>query len=309
MTTLSWDETTKRLFKTGLDRGVLYIEDNRGVSWSGLVSIEESIDENTITTYLDGAKVAERYSKSDFKATITAFTFPDEFIQYQGIDYIEDSGMSISGQTASTFCLAYRTLIGNDIEGSEFGYQIHILYNLVAEVKDFMYSTISSNPEAVTFSWTISGTPAFVSDFYPTSHVIIDSRFISADLLVFIEDLLYGVARPTSSILPAEVNNQKPTKTILSAEILDDFDYYEEIEPYQIIPNEFNATLPDLETLTSLVTYFDPKRIQENSETGFSTLSSGYGDITNTKVDGVFQLLPKTRLVPVYKDIYYTLEP
>lgn len=308
MALISWDETTKHLFNAGLNQGVLYGEENKGVSWNGLISIDETANENTTTTHLDGLKVATQHSKSDFQATLTAFTFPDEFLAYQGIDFVENSGMIITGQTSNTFCLSYKTLVGNDVEGTEFGYQIHILYNLVAEPQDVSYSTISSNVSPTTFSWKLSGTPSFIPDFHPTSHIIIDSRYIDDAVLVLIEDFLYGVENREFVIQPAEINEVDNSDSLLSASVSDEVEWDPYIEVCEVSSKQFDATLPPLDMLTRIVKNFDPKLIQPDNVTGFASFIPGYGDITNTYIDGVFEILPRTRLVPVYKGQYYALE-
>lgn len=267
MSKLVWDEVEKRYFETGLDRGVLYLTDGLGVSWNGLISVEETLDEIDLTAYLDGVKLDRVNKESEFKATLVAYTYPDEFEPHQGLENFDDSGMRVTGQKPLSFALAYRTLVGNDTLSTEYGYQIHILYNLTASLQDVGYQTYSSQPEALNFTWSLVGTPSLVDGFSPTGHIIIDSRFIDETVLLFIEDTIYGVPDQTS------VSN-----------------------------------LPSLDSLTSSVQHFSPKTIIPDYDSGFSSFIEGYGDLTNTKVDGIFQSLPRTKLVSTLNSRYYTLE-
>ncbi len=267
MSKLVWDEIEKRYFETGLDQGVLYLSDGVGVSWNGLISIEESLEETDVTLYLDGVKLDRIGKEGEFKATLVAFTYPDEFLPYQGLENFDDSGMLLTGQKPLSFNLSYRTLVGNDTLSTDYGYQIHILYNLTASLQDHNYETYSSQPNALNFTWSLTGTPSVVDGFTPTAHVIIDSRFIDETILLFIEDTLYGV------------DNQEAV-----------------------------SMLPSLDVLTSLVQHFSPKSITPDYISGFSSFVEGYGDLTETGIDGLFQSLPRTRLVTTMNSRYYTLD-
>lgn len=204
MTDIIWDEIEKRLYEIGIDHGVLYLVDSVGIPWNGLVSIEEIFDEVKFTTYLDGVKVFDIYSSGDFQATLKAFTYPDEFLIYQGVETFDNSGLTVTGQDALTFNLSYRTLVGNDVSGTEYGYQIHLLYNLMAVAQDIDYNTHSLSPDISDFSWNIIGTPERVDQFQPTAHVIINSQYISIIpyLLVWLEDILYGTDTTIACLPP-----------------------------------------------------------------------------------------------------------
>lgn len=309
MANIIWDEQEKRLFEKGLDRGVLYLSDSTGFPWNGLISIDESFDEALSETYLDGTKVSDLYSPSDFKATLTAFTYPDEFLPYQGVELFDSSGMSVTAQDFLTFGLSYRTLIGNDTLGLEYGYQIHILYNLTAVPQDLDYETYSSNPNVSNFKWSITSVPSPVEGFRPTVHVLIDSRFVVGYLMMFVEDTLYGFDRPEPIIKPAEIyTNDDLTPPILSADLNSDYDWYDYIEPADVRERSVSSTLPVLDDFTWVLRLFDPKSIVPNYDSGFSSLVTGYGDVTPSKIDGLFRKLPRTNLVPVFKDKYYVLE-
>lgn len=217
MSRIVWDETGKKFYETGIDRGVLFpIAANgtypAGVAWNGLVSVTESpsgAEANAI--YADNIKYLSLQSAEEFGGTIEAYTYPDEFAECDGSAELVP-GVTIAQQPRKTFGLAYRTILGNDVENDSYGYKLHLIYGCLAAPSEKTYQTINDSPEANTFSWEISTTPVPVTGFKPTATIVIDSTLVDpADLAAF-EDILYGkdaiVARMP---LPDEV------KTLLTA--------------------------------------------------------------------------------------------
>lgn len=211
MAVLTWDEVGDRLYETGVDHGVLYIPDesgvyDNGVAWNGLVTVTETPSgAEANPQYADNIKYLNLYSAEEFGATIEAFTYPDEFAVFDGIAYPE-AGVAVAQQARRTFGLSYRTLIGNDIDGTDYGYKLHLLYGLTASPSEKAYTTINDSPEAITFSWEVSSLPVPVTDLRPTSVITIDSTKVDASALAALEDLLYGdVSNDPSLPSPDEV--------------------------------------------------------------------------------------------------------
>lgn len=206
MAVLTWDSLGERFYETGVDRGVLYIPDETGVyadgyAWNGLTSVTESPSGAESTPqYADNMKYLNLVSAEEFSATVEAFTYPDEFGQCDG-SASPSAGVQIGQQKRQMFGLSYRTRIGNDVDGSDLGYKIHLVYGAQAAPTEKAYSTINDSPEAITFSWEISTTPMEVTGYKPTSVVTVDSTLVDADMLKDLEDLLYGTAA-TSATLP-----------------------------------------------------------------------------------------------------------
>lgn len=205
---LAWDQAGERLYETGVDRGVLYIPDvagvfNDGVAWNGLTNVSESpTGADTNPQYADNIKYLNLVAKEDFEATVEAFTYPDEFAQFDGAAEIQP-GVQIGQQTRTAFGLCYRTLIGNDLEGTDLGYKLHIVYNALAAPTEKAYETVNESPEAITFSWELTTTPVAVAGFKPTASVVIDSTKVEAADLTALEDILYGEdVGPTQPRLP-----------------------------------------------------------------------------------------------------------
>jgi hypothetical protein len=192
MTKLLWDQMGERLFETGLDHGVLYLPNDAGVAWNGLVSVEEDLGDDTSTaSYIDGIKYLDYPSFGDFAATLTAYTYPDEFLAFEGVTALSD-GLYVDGQTSNRFGLSYRTLIGNDVAGDAFGYKIHLIYNLTATPQPVDYETLNDSPNPVEFTWSITAVPTKVPGFRPTAHLIFDSRYLDPTILAALETILYG---------------------------------------------------------------------------------------------------------------------
>lgn len=190
MTAIEWDKVGERTYQTGIDRGVLYLSDGSGVPWNGLVSLTESFDREVKTFHHDGVKYLEHHVLGDFAAELSAFTYPDEFDEILGL--IEHEFVIFHDQPPKRFALSYRTLIGNDISGSDHGYKIHLLYNLQANPSSNSFSSLSELSTPVTFAWAISGTPEIIAGRRPTCHISIDSTKIHPILLDILENTLYG---------------------------------------------------------------------------------------------------------------------
>ncbi|QJD49601.1 major tail protein [Gordonia phage Secretariat] len=206
MTEIKWDTAGDRLYETGVDHGVLYIPDNTGAyavgyAWNGLTSVSESPSgAEANPQYADNIKYLNLISAEEFGATIEAFTYPDAFAQCDGTAII--GGVQIAQQTRKSFGFSYRTLIGNDIVGTDFGYKLHLVYGCDAAPSEKSRSTVNDSPEAATFSWEITTNPVPVAGinaatgkpYRPTAHVTIDSTKVNPADMAALEAILYGSA-------------------------------------------------------------------------------------------------------------------
>lgn len=203
MPKLVWDQTGERLYETGVDRGILYLLDesnkyNKGVAWNGLTAVSESPSGAEATDlYADNIKYLSMRSAETFGATVEAYTYPDEFGECDGSAEIA-TGVLIGQQSRKTFGLCYRTVIGNDVNGNDHGYKLHLIYGATASPSEKGYSTINDSPEAITFSWEITTTPVNVTGFKPTACLIIDSTKANKTNLATLENILYGTDEPDS---------------------------------------------------------------------------------------------------------------
>lgn len=219
MSKLVWDKTGERYYETGVKNGVLYIPTegvySKGVAWNGLTAVTESPSGAEATAlYADDMKYLSLYSAEEFGATIEAYTYPDEFAQCDGSAELT-KGVSIGQQTRKTFGLCYRTTVGNDTDGNDYGYKLHMIYGCMASPSEKAYATINDSPEAITFSWEVTTTPVSVAGFKPTASITIDSTKADPIKLAALEDILYGKdGEPGSEArlpLPDEI------KTLMSA--------------------------------------------------------------------------------------------
>ena len=211
MAKLTWDNTGERIFETGVKQGVLYpIQSDgkytKGVAWNGLTAVTESPSGAEATAlYADDIKYLNLLSNEEFGATIEAYTYPDEFAECDGSAELA-TGVMIGQQKRKTFGLCYRTTIGNDVEGNDYGYKLHLVYGCLAAPSEKGYSTINDNPDAITFSWEVSTTPVNVEGFKPTSQITIDSTKADPTKLASLEAVLYGGAETEAKLpLPDEV--------------------------------------------------------------------------------------------------------
>lgn len=197
MARLEWDKTGERFYETGTDKGVLYPTTDgggytKGVPWNGLTAVTESPSGAEATAlYADNTKYLSLMSVEEFGATLEAYTYPDEFAECDGSASIA-KGVVIGQQERKSFGLCYRTKVGNDIEGDDLGYKIHIVYGVKASPSEKSYATINDSPEAVTFSWELTTTPVNVAGFKPTASLTIDSTKANPTDLASLEKILYG---------------------------------------------------------------------------------------------------------------------
>ena len=197
MSLLIWDKVGERLYETGVKQGVLYVQNGSGaypmgVAWNGLISVSESPSGAESTPlYADDIKYLNLISAEQFGATIEAYTYPDAFAQCDGSADIA-TGVSIGQQNRKNFGLSYKTTLGNDVAGNDYGYKLHIIYGATAAPSEKGYSSINDSPEAITFSWEVSTTPVDVTGKKPTASITIDSTKVDSAKLAALELILYG---------------------------------------------------------------------------------------------------------------------
>lgn len=197
MAKLLWDAIGERQYEAGVDRGVLYLPDSNGVyingkAWNGLINVtEKPSGAESNPQYADNVKYLDLYSAEDFGCSIEAYTYPDEFLQFDG-SAVPTPGVTIGQQLRKSFGFSYRSLLGNDVEGEAYGYKIHCVYGAKASPSEKAYQTINDSPEALTFNWEVTTTPRAVEGHRPTAIVVIDSTKVDPATLAELETLLYG---------------------------------------------------------------------------------------------------------------------
>lgn len=208
---LVWDQVGEHFYETGVDHGVLYPIQadktySKGVAWNGLTGVTQSpsgADETKI--FADNIKYLSLRAAEDFGATITAYTFPEEWEECDGSAQVA-KGVVIGQQARKTFGFSYRTLVGNDTNGTDYGYKIHLIYGGTASPSERAYETVNESPEAIQFSWEIATIPVEVPGYKPAAHLEVDSTKCSAEALKSLEDILYGTEENEPRLpLPTEV--------------------------------------------------------------------------------------------------------
>lgn len=187
MTKLSWDIIGDRHYEAGVDRGVFYPSVGPGVSWSGLTAVRESVaNDGSLVSYMDGQKIVNQLQLGDFSATVTALTYPDEMMPYDGYSEL------LSSQKRKSFHLSYRSLIGNGAQDLSYGYRLHLIYNCLLKPTQRANQSVNENSEAQEFSWDLSTLPLATPYDRPTSHFFIDSPNVEQAALTAVETMLYG---------------------------------------------------------------------------------------------------------------------
>lgn len=302
MPVLTWDKVGDRVYETGLDRGVLYLPDGSAVPWNGLTSVIERFNKEVSPVYFDGMKISDLVSFGDFSASMKAVTYPDEFVEIEGLDPVR-CGLFYADQPPQTFGLCYRTQIGNDLEGDIDGHKIHILYNVTAIPSEKTYATRSADPSIVEFEWEITAVPEDVPGFRPTAHIIIDTRKVDPWLLEDIEAKLYGTTVADASLIPMSelvtfiagwfriqiVDHGDGTWSAITRR--DGFIYLGPEEFFEIL--HANATYLDEETfvITDLVDWCDIPQIKiTDLGNGLWSADTDQDNLIVVDEDGMFQI-------------------
>lgn len=211
MAKLVWDNIGEKFYETGVDHGVLYVQDStgaypKGVVWNGLTAVTESPSGAEATPlYADNIKYLNLMASEEFGATIEAYTYPDEFAECDGSAELI-TGVMVGQQKRKTFGMCYRTTLGNDVLSNAYGYKLHIIYGALAAPSEKSYATINDSPEAITFSWEVSTTPVPVEGHQPTATIVIDSTKVDAEQLGKLEAVLYGSESEEARLpLPNEI--------------------------------------------------------------------------------------------------------
>lgn len=218
MSKLVWDQTGERFYETGVKNGVLYVQENGtyplGVAWDGLISVTQSPSGAEATPlYADDIKYLNLMSNEELGGSIEAYQSPEEFDECDGSVALAD-GVYIGQQTRKTFGLAYKTTLGNDTLGNEYGYKLHLIYGCLASPSERAYSTINDSPEAITLSWEFTTTPVDVTGKKPTACVTIDSTKADPTKLAELEAILFGSDDTEARLpLPEEIIELMSTET------------------------------------------------------------------------------------------------
>ena len=264
---LTWDKVGERRYETGVNKGVLYIPDNNGVyntgvAWNGLTTVTESPSGAEATPlYADNIKYLNLISAEEFGATVEAYTYPDEFNQFDGVAS-PSAGVYVGQQSRKSFGMSYQTRVGNDTMGSDLGYKIHLIYGAQAAPSEKAYATINDTPEAITFSWELTTTPVEAgTNLKPTAQLTIDSTKVDADALAVLEAALYGSAS-TSPRLP------------LPTEVLDMF---------SVASVEVTTSAPTYNSSTDIITIPGTPGVVYSID-GDDVVAGPFGPITSSKI-------------------------
>lgn len=209
MTEIVWDQVSERRYETGIDRGVLYLTDGPVVPWNGLVSVTETTGREVKSFYLDGAKYLDQHILGPYEAKLRAFTYPDELDTLVGTPSYAP-GVRVHDQKARPFHLAYRTKVGSELDGTDHGYKLHVIYNVLAVPSDTTFATLDASAAVTPLEWTLMGRPSRyvgfnpASGFHPAGHISFDSRQMDPAMLAAVEAQIYGTEIADPSLPPLD---------------------------------------------------------------------------------------------------------
>ena len=193
MTRITWNATGEKFYETGISEAVLYVDGLAPAPWNGLLSVSESaIGGDAVGYYYDGIKYLNNANNQEFKAVIKSYYVPEEFYECDGQKQLTYYGLFATQQARKTFNLCYKTQIGNDIDGQDHAYKLHLIYNAIATPTVRTYGSIDANGEPSVQSWSISALPQAIAGFKPTPYRVVDSRKYSTLVMSTLDEILYG---------------------------------------------------------------------------------------------------------------------
>lgn len=264
MAELTWGNAGERFFEAGVDHGVIYPTNGQGVAWNGLVNItQKSSGGGATPLYFNGVKYQNDVESEDFEATIEAFTYPDAFAECEGTVFDEE-GLGYGMQPRKWFNLSYRTLIGNDLQGVDYGYKLHFIYNALALPSDKSHSSLSDGLDPSTFSWDITTIPELIPNRKATAYLVVDTRKTNEYVIAEIERILYG-------------SEDSEARFIYPAELIKMVGW----EMFRITPQPVSG-------LTQLVTADDPD-LKGNTGLYYKTVET---NLTESPFPGLYTLEP-----------------
>ena len=197
MAKLVFDELGKRFYETGVSNAVLFVQaDNgtypTGVAWNGITAANESPSgAESNDQYADNIKYLSLTGAEKFEGTIEAFSSPKEFDECDGMATIA-KGVTAHQQNRKSFGFAFKSILGNDVKGNEYGYKLHLWYGCKAAPSERSHATVNDSPEPQNPSWSITSTPVPIPGHKPASVLTITSTEVDAAKLAKIEEAIYG---------------------------------------------------------------------------------------------------------------------
>lgn len=254
---IKWDQLGERKYKTGVDHGVLYPQKNgaypKGVAWNGLTTVNKTpsgAEDNKL--YADNMQYLNIKSAETVGLTIECYMYPDEFAACNGESELAE-GVTLGQQRRNTFGFSYRTKIGNDTEGDDFGFEIVLVYGCSASPSEQSSATINESPEAATFSYEVSTTPVNVSGvgpdgkpYKPSATITIDSTKVSREKLTILEGILYGKDGTYTKTTDSVFNTSKEYYELTNGEYVKttDTDFDSGKDYYELTGDPIDARLP-----------------------------------------------------------------
>lgn len=207
MARILWGQPGDKRYELGIDRGVFYPKTGDGVPWTGLVSVSKGISgSNYKPQYIDGVKFMDEVEKGNASFSLETFATPKEFLPCLGIKALMP-GLYATNQPRDSFGFSYRTGLGNDVLGQNYGYKIHIISEALTSSTTIKNATLSDSTNPILYKWDIDVVPKYTTPRKPISHVIVETNRYSSAAITALENILYGTIS-TAPRLPtqAEIN-------------------------------------------------------------------------------------------------------
>ena len=227
MSMVKWDQMAEKFFEGGCSKGMCYTgydttnkEYTVGEAWNGVSGFTDNpsgADEQA--SYADNIKYISLRGAENYGGTIKCYWYPNNFRACLGKKTAVD-GVTVSQQARETFGFAVTTQVGNDVDGTEAGETIHLVWNATTSPSSKDYSSLNESPSPSELSFEFAANPVAIGDgskFKPSANMEIttvgkknDSTFMAhyealkrilygADFVTGADDTYFNVGVPSTA--------------------------------------------------------------------------------------------------------------
>ena len=171
MAKMVWDQMAEKFFEGGCSKGVCFTDYDTvskyytvGEAWNGVSGFTDNpsgADEQA--SYADNIKYISLRGAENYGGTIKCFWYPDNFRKCLGKKTVT-GGVTVSQQGRESFGFCVTTQVGNDVDGTEAGETLHIVWNATTSPSSKDYSSLNESPSPSELSFEFAANPVAIGD-------------------------------------------------------------------------------------------------------------------------------------------------
>lgn len=171
MAKMVWDQMAEKFFEGGCSKGVCFTDYDTvskyytvGEAWNGVSGFTDNpsgADEQA--SYADNIKYISLRGAENYGGTIKCFWYPNNFRKCLGKKTVT-GGVTVSQQGRESFGFCVTTQVGNDVDGTEAGETLHIVWNATTSPSSKDYSSLNESPSPSELSFEFAANPVAIGD-------------------------------------------------------------------------------------------------------------------------------------------------